>query len=177
MKMNKHMLISRQRLCVVGVMLASLQGCSPVLNWREIQLDRLVVFLPCKPDRAARDVEIAGKGVSIEMAGCEADGALFAASHIRTGDAAQAQALLQSWQAATFANMRADKPIAIPPDGQPELPSVHHWSASGTRANGEPVQARLSWWVSGADVFHVAVYAGRLRNEHTETLFSQAKIQ
>jgi hypothetical protein len=157
--------------------LVILVGCSPALNWREVQIDRLVVFLPCKPDRAQRTVLLANTNISMEMAGCEADGALFAVSHIRAERADQVETLLQAWRVANFGNMRADKPLAIPPGPQASAQSARQWVASGTRPNGEAVQARMAWWVSGSDVFHAAVYANTVSDAHTETLFNQARLQ
>lgn len=165
------------RLAWCGLLLAVLSGCTPPLNWREVQVDRLLVFLPCKPDRAQKSVQLENSNVPIEMAGCEADGALFAASHIRAERADQVDSLVQAWQAASFANMRAVNPVALTVENPtPEL-RVRQWTASGTRASGETVQARMAWWISGVDVYHVAVYSEKLSTEQTDTLFSQAKIQ
>jgi len=161
-----------------GVLLtAVLVGCSPPLNWREVQLDRMAVFLPCKPDRAQRSVQLANGSTPMEMAGCEADGAMFAASHIRAVRVDQVDALLQAWQTASFANMRATLPVKLPVQTALVQHRAEHWTASGTRASGEPVQARMAWWVSGSDVYHVAVYAEKLTEAQTDTLFGQVKIQ
>ena len=168
---------NRQRAVTFAVATALLVACSPALNWREVALDRLVVLLPCKPDRAQRTVPLAGAELPMEMAGCEADGALFAASHIRAATPEQVPAVLEAWRAASFANMRADKPVQMPSASPAGGVNPQQWSARGQRASGEPVQARLEWWVSGPDIFHVAVYAEKLRDDHTDTLFNQAKIQ
>jgi len=158
-------------------LVAGLLGCSPSLNWREVQVDRMSVLLPCKPDRAQRSVQLANGNVPIEMAGCEAGGALFAASHIQAETADQVDILLKAWQTASFANMRATLPVELPAQNAVARHRTVHWTASGTRATGEPVQARMAWWVSGSDIYHVAVYAEKLSEEQTETLFGQVKIQ
>ncbi len=171
--------MSRAGLCLIWgcALQVWLSGCSPSLNWREVQVDRLQVFLPCKPDRATRTVQLEASSVPIEMVGCEADGALFAASHIRAERADQVEALLKAWQTASFSNMRAANPVAIDAQQQAAQPQARQWTATGTNPTGQPVQARMAWWVSGADVFHVAAYAEKLSDEQTETLFTQAKIQ
>lgn len=161
----------------VCLVLTGLVGCSPALNWREVQVDRLLVFMPCKPDRAQRTVQLANSNVTMEMVGCEADGALFAASHIRAERADQVETLLKNWQAASFSNMRADEPVSVPPEPKATASSAKRWTASGTRPNGESVQARMAWWVSGVDVFHAAVYAKTVSDAQSETLFNQAKVQ
>lgn len=137
----------------------------------------MAVFLPCKPDRAQRSVQLANGSTPIEMAGCEAGGALFAASHIHVGSAEHVDALLKAWQSASFANMRATLPVKLPAQTALIQHHAEHWTASGTRATGEPVQARMAWWVSGADIYHVAVYAEQLTEAQTDTLFGQVKIQ
>lgn len=158
-------------------MLACILGCSPALNWREVQVGRLVLLLPCKPDRAERTVQLADGNAPIEMVGCEADGALFAASHIRAKGVDHASALRQAWQTATFATMQAGSPVALPSVARAQAVPVQQWTANGIGADGKPVQAHMAWWVSGADVFHVAVYAMKLRQEYTETLFDQVKVR
>lgn len=163
------------RVCSLWL-IAGLMACSPSLNWREVQVERMSVFLPCKPDRAQRSVQLENGSAPIDMAGCEAGGALFAASHIKAQGIDQVEALLAAWQQASFANMRATHPVELPAQSAPQH-RAKHWTASGTRANGEPVQARMAWWVSGSDIYHVAVYAEKLTEEQTETLVNQVKIQ
>jgi hypothetical protein len=135
------------------------------------------VLLPCKPDRAQRTVSLAGANLPMDMAGCEADGALFAASHVRVANGQQALDVLGAWRAASFANMRADRPLELPSKSPVSGVTLQQFTANGQRATGEPVQARMAWWVSGSDIFHVAVYAEKLRDDHTDALFNQAKIQ
>jgi hypothetical protein len=82
-------------------------GCSPTFNWREVPVGDagLVVMLPCKPDRATRSVPFGTASVEVEVVGCEAGGATFAVAHARAADAAQAEAWLGAWRAATRAQL------------------------------------------------------------------------
>ena len=54
-------------------------GCTPAFNWREVAFDGqpVTALLPCKPDRGARQVVLAGAPREMVMAGCEAGGAMF----------------------------------------------------------------------------------------------------
>jgi len=84
-------------------------ACSPTFNWRDVRTESaaLKATLPCKPDKAARTVPMAGRQVELKVLGCEAGGATFA---VLTGDIVdplRAGEVLAQWRAATLANMRS----------------------------------------------------------------------
>jgi hypothetical protein len=110
----------------------------------------------------------------VEVLACEADGALFAASHLRGVPPGRIDAALDDWQGGAFASMGAKQTAAVPDSRT--TPQHRQWSALGSGASGEPVQARLAWWVSGNDIYHVAVYAKTLRAEHVDPLLEQVKL-
>lgn len=74
----------------------------------------LVVMLPCKPDRATRAMPLGNASVAVEVVGCEAGGATFAVAHARAADAAQAEAWLNAWRAATRAQLADARPTESP---------------------------------------------------------------
>jgi hypothetical protein len=111
----------------------------------------------------------------VEVVGCEADGALFAASHLRGLPPDRMEAALDAWQGGAFASMAATQTSAVA-SVTPHAVHQRQWSAQGNRANGEPVQARLAWWVVGQDIYHVAVYAKTLRAEQVDPLLEQIKL-
>ena len=81
-------------------------ACSPVFNWREVPMDggaELVALLPCKPERAQRDLPLGNQSVPVRMAGCEAGGATFAVAQASAADAQQAQSWLAAWRSQTYA--------------------------------------------------------------------------
>ena len=98
-------LAPRSRSAALAVAAAVLAGCSPVFNWREVPIadDGLIALLPCKPDRATRQLPLGGGSatVAVDMTGCEAGGATFAVAHATAEDAAQAERWMQAWRAAT----------------------------------------------------------------------------
>ena len=77
----------------------AITGCSPVFNWRELALDAdgAQALLPCKPDRAARQLASSGEAVTLEMSGCSAGGAVFSVARAVARDAAQADAWRNEW--------------------------------------------------------------------------------
>lgn len=77
-------------------------ACTPTFNWRETPIgeDGMTALLPCKPDRATRELPLGAATVPVDMAGCEAGGATFAVAHASAADRAQAEAWLDAWRAA-----------------------------------------------------------------------------
>ena len=169
---------------VVSVVMAS-AACTPALNWREVTVDRLKATLPCKPDRAQRPVVLLDTTLSLDMAGCEAAGALFAVSHARAPSTAVAQDLMQAWQIATLENMKIQKPeavlagyrAAVAAEPPVTIAQAVPLQAQGTNPQGTVVQASLVWFVAGADIYHLAVYASGLKPDMVEPLLTQARIQ
>jgi len=90
---------------ICAILLLILAACSPVFNWREVPLQggELVVLLPCKPDRAERQMPLGDQSVRVDMAGCETGGATFAVAHANAADAAQAQAWMNAWRMQAYA--------------------------------------------------------------------------
>jgi len=178
---------------LMGSVAVVLAACSPALNWREVRLDRLAIWLPCKPDQGQRTVRLASQEVALDMVGCESAGALFAVSHTRLADLAQVDTVLRAWKAAALANMRStavqERPFPWASSGagtgptpralvaKPPGSALVMLEAQGQKPDGDALQARLLWFSSGADVFHIAVYAPRITADMTETLFSELRLQ
>ena len=163
--------------CLGTLLLAclSLTACAPSLNWREVQLARLSTLLPCKPDSASRPVTLGGQTVTMDMAGCEAGGALFAVSRVEARDAAQAASLLASLRQASLANIAKAEvhPVANSGDALTSFDVL----VDGQRADGTPLQARLKWLLADREVYQIAAYAGQLHTEQTENLVTEARIR
>ncbi len=145
----------------------ALCACSPALNWRNVILGSVRFTLPCKPDQAERDVVLGGVSRTLEMRGCEADGALFALSRIEVESSADAAVLVQAWRAAALAALQATRATVedLTPPTYRRLPDAHALAwlrAQGRQPQGGDVQAQLGWLVVGRDVFHLAVYAPHL---------------
>lgn len=161
--------------------LATLVACSPALNWRQAPLGGLRFSLPCKPDKAQREVALAGRTVTLEMQGCEADGALFAISRAQVGEATAVPDALAAWRASALAALQAApenaRTLPVPSlSAAPGLATASWLAASGQRPQGGAVQAQLGWLVQGSDIYHLAVYADRLRPEQTEPFFSDITL-
>ena len=153
----------------------ALAACSPTFNWREIRVDAagLKARLPCKPDRGARPVPMAGRQVQLQVLGCDAGGATFA---ILTGDVVdplRSAEVLEQWRRATLANMRGDaaQAQAFLPAGAMALAPSLRVTAAGQRADGSPVQSQAAYFARGSRVFQAVIYADRVTPEVAETFF------
>jgi hypothetical protein len=135
----------------------------------------LSTLLPCKPDRATRQVELAGQAVAMDMAGCEADGALFAISRVQASEPAQAAMLLASLRQASLAPIAHAvlQPVANSGDARTSLDVC----VDGQAADGRPLQARLKWLLADQEVYQIAAFANRLQAEQTDNLITEARMR
>ncbi len=78
-----------------------LVGCTPAFNWRDVAFEGLPVaaLLPCKPERAARAVPLAGAPRQMVMAGCKAGGAMFTVAVVTVADSGQLAPVLSELKA------------------------------------------------------------------------------
>lgn len=167
-----------------SLLLLALAACQPSLNWRESRSDAspLSALLPCKPDRATRDVPMAGQTVTLDMLGCDAAGATFAISHTRLSDPMQAGPALAGWRTAVLANIQAaevvETPFALP--GSLGLPQAVRLRMQGQRTDGRAVSAQAVWFAyvdrGAVDVFHAVVYADRPDETVVNTFFDGLRL-
>ena len=148
-------------------------GCSPALNWREVPLGGAKVMLPCKPDRAQRPVPLGVQPMTMEMVGCEADGALFAASRVEVPQAEQA-ATLARWYSASMNSLGeiAQSQAGPPPWKGRSLAAT----GQGKAPDGSVVQARFLWQAGSRELILLAVYAPRVTTEMTEPFLIDLKL-
>lgn len=137
----------------------------------------LRVLLPCKPDRAEREVVMGGAALSLSMLGCEADGVTFAVSHVRAPDGALAAPLLQGWRLAVLAHLQAQDVAeeAWAPAGAWQMPQAVRLRAQARTANGVGVVLQAAWFgvvdQAGVHLFHAIVLAPRDRPDAVDAFF------
>lgn len=160
---------SAARLVAITLLLAA---CSPALNWRSVTLEGVQAALPCKPDQAQRPVQLAGLDLSLSMAGCQADGGLFAISHIRLAQGAPAQAVVDAWREQALQALGASTPpVALPLAAFGASAGLTVYQASGSNPGGQAMQARWVWVQRDRDIYHWAVYAPQVRADMHEPFF------
>jgi len=166
----------------LALLAAMLLACSPALNWREVRIGGmpLRMLLPCKPDRAEREVAMAGRHMPLRMLGCDADGATFAVSHVQAPLAAapDAAALLAGWKAAVLSHVRASAVVehAWAPAGVGISGPALRLRAEGRTADGAAVAMQAVWFATadaaGLHLVHGVVLAPQLRPDVAESFFS-----
>ncbi|WCM90966.1 hypothetical protein [Acidovorax sp. NCPPB 3576] len=177
----------RRPITVATALVLLLTGCSPALNWRSVPLENagLTVLLPCKPDQATRSVDFGGRAADLAMAGCEAEGATFAISHLVVEDPSQAGAGLAQWRVAVLARMQATATDAdaaeagassFVPSGALALPQSLRLQAQGRRSDGSPVAAQAVWFArlegQQARLYHAVVYTATPQTAVADTFFA-----
>lgn len=159
----------------------ALAACSPTFNWREVRAEptALKAMLPCKPDKGARNVPMAGREVSLQVIGCDTGDATFAVMFADLGDASRAGEVLAQWKVASLSNMRATSSRETPfrPPGGLALPQSLQVAASGVRADGSKVESQAAYFAHGSQVFQAVIYTGQLKPEVAEPFFSGLKFQ
>lgn len=177
-----HRLLLGPRCCVLAILLgAGLAACSPTLNWRQVNPEGvdMSLLLPCKPDRASKNVPLGGRETRLSMTGCEAGGAMYALSVAELADAAASAEVLAQWQALTLSHMRADpssqqrKSATVPGANGPSPVLL---TARGAHPDGHAVQAQALFFARDARVFQAVIYAPRISAEAAETFFSGMKL-
>ncbi len=156
-------------------------ACSPTLNWREVNVEStgLKAMLPCKPDKGARTVPMAGREVTMQVLGCDADGATFAVLYADLGEPGRLGEVLAQWKTATLANMRGSgaRESAFRPAGALGLPQSLQVVAAGQRADASKVQSQAAYFARGNRVFQAVIYADRLKPELAEPFFSGLRFE
>jgi hypothetical protein len=91
--------------CLAVIVLFSMAACTPEMNWREVRFDNspLVALLPCKPDRAVRQLPLGDVPRDVSMMGCEAGGAMFTVAFADVQDSASVPQALAQWKAVSKA--------------------------------------------------------------------------
>ena len=162
--------------------LLTVTACSPTLNWREVRLDAGVsLLLPCKPDKAQKQVPLGPQPTTLNMLGCEAGGATFAVAVAELPDPAQVAEVLSQWQAITLKNMKA-APLRAPPAlfkvaGADANPAPVWLQAEGQQNDGSAVHSRAAYFAKGTRVVQVVMYAPKINPDAADTFFTSLRIE
>lgn len=138
----------------------------------------LQLVLPCKPDRAEREVDMGEGRIPLQMLGCDADGATFALSHAQVADAASAARLLDGWRQAVLKHVAAVDVRASPWSvaGGLQTPQSLRLQAQARRADGSAVTLHAVWFsvadAAGVHLYHGVMLSPRPRPEVADAFFS-----
>lgn len=169
---------------VMGLCLASILACTPELNWREARFDNatLVTLMPCKPDRAKREVPLpAGAApviVALHMQGCQAHDMQFTLSQIELPPQVPPQDAVQAWRRASLAALGADVAQAT---ATPWLlkGAASQVASEQVVAKTKEHQAVFGWFMHESKLYQAAVYGTPKQRDVVdiaETFFSGIKL-
>lgn len=167
---------------VLGFLVSvSLAACSPALNWREARFGPSVplrMLMPCKPDRAQRQLPMGERVVDLQMLGCDADGATVAVSHVLASAPDDAAALLTGWKVAVLRHLHAQGMQEMPwtvAGGWPGPASIR-LQAQGRRSDGSPLALHAAWFAVGSPeglhIFHAIILAPQPRPDVAEAFWA-----
>ncbi len=148
-------------MCLVGV--SSLLGCTPTLNWRQVQSSQnhVQVLMPCKPEQATRSVtlRVNSKDVStqLHMQACEAGKMNFALAELAVPPTASTKELRDAWRLASLASIQADESQVVA--GAGPIQGARAAATLVTRVINNTHQAQFVWFITDQTIYQAAVYA------------------
>lgn len=166
------------RLGLAALLLAA--GCSPSMDWRETRPDGVGVAaqFPCRPDRHARQVVVAGTSARMEMLVCSASGVTFAVSFLDVADPAQVTAVLAALRATALNNIAGQQLGSQPAQviGMTPNPQAARVSMTGRLPDGAPVQEQAAFFVKGLRVYQAHAIGATLAPEVAAVFFDGLKL-
>ena len=155
-------------------------ACSPTLDWREFvpEGSGLSVVFPCRPDRHARAVQVAGATAQMEMLVCSAGDATYALSFIDVADQARIAATLVDLRTSAVRNVRGGEPRLTPLriKGMTPSPQALRLATSGRLPDGAPVQEHAAFFTRGQRVYQASVIGVRPTPQAVQTFFDGLKF-
>lgn len=136
-------------------------GCSPSLDWREFTPEDsgIGVTFPCRPDRQARNLALAGAVVRMEMLACGADGMTFALAYADVADPALVGPGLAALRRQAAGNIGAQaqawQPYLLA--GATPNPQTGRLSVTGALPDGSAVREHAAFFSRGLRLYQASV--------------------
>lgn len=164
----------------LALLAGALAGCAPALDWREVRPDDsgLVLMMPCRPDRHAREVSLAGRKLKLHLMACSAGGQTWALAYGDLADPAAVGAALEELRVSAARNLGAAPPapraLAVP-GATPNAGSAR-FALEGLLPDGSAVQEQAAVFTRGTWVFQATAVGARLPDEAADTFFSALRF-
>lgn len=158
-----------------------LAGCSPAVDWREMQMLDLPLrmSMPCRPASHQREVNVAGQLRPMTMVACAKDGGTFAVAHVALADPLQAGVVLHHLAESSQANVRGPLipvgPAKVP--GMTPQPLARQWRIDGKLPDGRSVVLHGLVFSYGPQVFQASVIGERPDEDLVRTFFSALAVR
>lgn len=163
-------------------LLLLIAACSPTFNWRALPADGvpLRALMPCKPDKADREVPLGGHSTRLEMRSCDTGGLTFAVAWADVGDPARVAPALAGWRRATLLALQADPaladaaPVAVRVPGATQALGLQ---AEGRDHRGEPMRMQAVHATRGSLIVQVALYGPTIDERVATTFFEGLALE
>lgn len=166
---------SQSMRCTAGLS-ALLVACSPTLDWREFSPEGvgLQVTFPCRAERYARRVELAGSISRMELLSCEAGGAHYSVAFTDIADPTRVSLTLAEWRRSTSRNVqgRAQDSAPFLVKGMAANEEAVRVRLAGRLPNGQAVAEEVVYFVQGLRLYQAAVTGAALSSEAVDPFFS-----
>ena len=137
------------------------------------------MMFPCKPQRFARQVPLAGGKVEMHLSSCTVEGVTYALSDAGLASPVDAGPALRALSASAAANIGAN----IPPGGTPLIipgmtpnEAAQRWTLQGHGVDSKPVHEQLAVFARGRRVYQATIVGPSIDAEAAETFFSGIKL-
>jgi hypothetical protein len=155
-------------------------ACAPTLDWREFvpEGSDVRVSFPCRPDRHARPVALAGTPVQMQMLVCSAGGATFALAFLDVADPARVGATLAELRRIAVGNVQGAAPQLAPLQvpGMTPNEQAARLSVSGRLPDGAAVQEHAAFFTRGLRVYQATVIGARPPPQAVDTFIAGLKF-
>lgn len=157
--------MTRPTLLIAALAAACSAACSPTLDWREFVPEGtdISVALPCRPDRHARSVTVAGVKAQMQMLTCNAGDATFALAFVDVADPARLAATLAELRATAAGNLQDASPraAALQIKGMTPNAQAARMTIAGKLPDGAAVQAHAAFFTRGLRVYQATVIGAK----------------
>ena len=155
-------------------------ACTPTLDWREFEPEDsgIVVTFPCRTDRHARNVAVAGTAARMEMLVCTAGGATYALAFFDVAGPADVANALSGLRAAAARNLVVAEPAPEPVRvrGMTPNPMAARLRIDGRGPDGATVKEQAAFFAKGLRVYQASVLGPTLADEAVDTFFGGLKL-
>jgi hypothetical protein len=135
--------------------------------------------LPCKPSRHARQIELAGQRVDMNLMSCQAGDATWAVAWVEQADVRSIAQMLEAWRLASTRNVAAERSqtLSLNIPGATPQPTAGYWRSGGKRPDGTSVMQEMALFSHGVHIFQATVLTGHAPLPEASVFFSGLRFK
>jgi hypothetical protein len=164
----------------IAALAACTTACSPTLDWREFvpEGSNIAVTFPCRPDRYARTLVVAGEKVQMQMVVCTTANTTFAVTFFDLVDPSHVSNALRDLKATAISNVQGTTPrtTVLQIKGMTPNDDAVRLSADGRMPDGSAVREYAAVFAHGLRVYQATVIGPRPDPQGVDVFFSGLKF-